>query len=45
MCKDTFTENISAVTQEQIRTAFTKHLDTEELVTIIVGGPEGEHGS
>ena len=42
---ETFTENISAVTQEQILTAFKKHLDTEELVTIIVGGPEGEHGS
>ncbi len=42
---ETFNDNISAVTQEKIRTAFKKHLNTEKLVTIIVGGPDGEHGS
>ncbi len=39
---ETFTQNISNVTQEQIRDAFTKHLDTKRLVKIIVGGPEIE---
>ena len=42
---ETFTQNITAITQEQIRNAFAKHLDTDKLVTIIVGGPEVGTGS
>ena len=41
---ETFTQNITAITQEQIRNAFAKHLDTNKLVTIIVGGPESGIG-
>ena len=41
---ETFTQNITAITQEQIRNAFAKHLDTDKLVTIIVGGPESGIG-
>ena len=37
---ETFTDNISAVSQEQIRSAFSKHLQPAKLVKIIVGGPE-----
>lgn len=37
---ETFTANISAVSSEQIRTSFSKHLQPEKLVKIIVGGPQ-----
>ena len=34
-----FTDKISAVTEDEIRTAFSKHLQPKKLVKIIVGGP------
>ncbi len=37
---ETFAENINSVTQEQIRSAFSKHLHADKLVKVIVGGPE-----
>ncbi len=37
---ETFTDNISAISHEQIRSAFSKHLQPAKLVKIIVGGPE-----
>ncbi len=37
---ETFTDKISAVTEDEIRTAFSKHLQPKNLVKIIVGGPE-----
>ena len=37
---ETFTDNISFVTQEQIRSAFSKHLHADKLVKVIVGGPK-----
>ena len=37
---ETFTDNIAAVSHEQIRSAFSKHLHPEKLVKVIVGGPE-----
>lgn len=37
---ETFTDNIAAVSHEQIRSAFSKHLQPTKLVKIIVGGPE-----
>lgn len=37
---ETFTDKISAVTHEQIRSAFSQHLQPAKLVKIIVGGPE-----
>lgn len=37
---ETFTDKISAVTEDEIRTAFSKHLQPQNLVKIIVGGPE-----
>ena len=42
---ETFTQNITDITQDQIRSAFARHLDTKKLVTIIVGGPEGGAGA
>ena len=42
---ETFTDNISAVTQAQIRDAFARHLDIKRLVKIVVGGPEVELSS
>ncbi len=36
----TFTDKISAVTEDDIRNAFSKHLQPNNLVKIIVGGPE-----
>lgn len=38
---ETFTDKISAVTEDEIRSAFSKHLQPSKLVKIIVGGPEG----
>lgn len=35
---DTYTDKVDAVTTEQIRTAFKKHLNIDKMVTIIVGG-------
>ncbi|MFC1750207.1 insulinase family protein, partial [Pseudomonadota bacterium] len=35
---DTYTDKVDAITTEQIRTAFKKHLDIDKMVTIIVGG-------
>jgi len=37
---ETFTGNIKSVTREQIRAAFGKNLQPDNLVTIIVGGPD-----
>lgn len=37
---ETFNRKISAVSQDDIRTAFSKHLQPSKLVKIIVGGPE-----
>ena len=37
---ETFTDKISAVTVDEIRVAFSKHLKSEKLVKVIVGGPE-----
>ena len=37
---ETFTDKILAVTEDEIRTAFGKHLQPNNLVKIIVGGPE-----
>lgn len=37
---ETFTDKISAVTEDEIRTVFSKHLQPKNLVKIIVGGPE-----
>lgn len=37
---ETFTEKISSVTQEQIRSAVSEHLHANKLVKVIVGGPE-----
>lgn len=37
---ETFTDKIAAVTADDIRTAFSKHLQPKNLVKIIVGGPE-----
>jgi zinc protease len=39
---ENFTDKISAVTHDQIRSAFGKHLQPAKLVKIIVGGPEQE---
>jgi len=36
---ETFTDKISVVTGDEIRTAFGKHLQTDKLVKVIVGGP------
>ncbi len=36
----TFTDKISAVTDDDIRNAFSKHLQPNNLVKIVVGGPE-----
>lgn len=36
---DTFIQRVEAVTAEQIRAAFQRHVDPEALVTVIVGGP------
>ena len=35
-----FTDKISAITEEDIRRAFSKHLKPDNLVKIVVGGPE-----
>ncbi|MFK7814735.1 MAG: M16 family metallopeptidase [Gammaproteobacteria bacterium] len=37
---ETFNDNVSTVTEDDIRTAFSKHLQVDKLVKIIVGGPE-----
>ncbi|MBT8113324.1 MAG: insulinase family protein, partial [Gammaproteobacteria bacterium] len=37
---ETFADKISAVTEDEIRIAFSKHLQPKNLVKIIVGGPE-----
>ena len=37
---ETFTDNISSVTQDQIRSAFSRNLHVDKLVKIIVGGPD-----
>ena len=37
---ETFTDKISAVTQDEIRSAFSMHLQPTKLVKVIVGGPE-----
>ena len=37
---ETFAENINSVTQEQIRSVFSKHLHADKLVKVIVGGPQ-----
>ncbi|QMU62125.1 MAG: insulinase family protein [Gammaproteobacteria bacterium] len=38
---ETFTNKISAVTEDEIISAFSKHLQPNKLVKIIVGGPVG----
>ena len=38
-----FTDKISAITEEDIRRAFSKHLKPDNLVKIVVGGPENGH--
>ena len=38
---EAFTDKISAVTQDEIRSAFNQHLQPNKLVKIIVGGPVG----
>jgi zinc protease len=37
---DTFTKNVEAVTAEQIRTAFQKHIDPNRMVTVVVGASD-----
>jgi len=37
---ETFTDKIASVTHEQIRAAFSKNLQANKLVKVIVGGPE-----
>jgi len=37
---ETFTDKISAITEDEIRSAFSKHLQPNKLVKIIVGGPK-----
>ncbi len=37
---ETFTGNIASVTQDQIRSAFSRNLHADKLVKVIVGGPE-----
>ena len=36
----TFTEHIAGITQADIRAAFSRHLHTDRMVKIVVGGPE-----
>lgn len=36
---ETFNDNITAVTESDIRVAFSKHLQSNKLVKVIVGGP------
>ncbi|MEJ2116283.1 MAG: hypothetical protein P8X88_09685 [Gammaproteobacteria bacterium] len=35
-----FTDKISAVTEDDVRSAFSKHLQPNNLVKIVVGGPD-----
>lgn len=37
---DTYTRRVQAVTLEQVRTAFARHVKPENLVTVIVGGKD-----
>ncbi len=39
---DDFNKNISAVTKEQVKEAFNRRVDTNKLVTIVVGGNGGK---
>lgn len=39
---DTFTAHIAGVTQADVRAAFRRHLHTDRMVKIVVGGPEKE---
>ena len=39
---DTFTTHIAGVTQADVRAAFRRHLHTDRMVKIVVGGPEKE---
>lgn len=39
---DTFTARIAEVTQADVRAAFSRHLHTDRMVKIVVGGPEKE---
>ena len=38
----TFTEHIAGITQADVRAAFSRHLHTDRMVKIVVGGPEKE---
>jgi zinc protease len=38
-CLDTFTARIEAVTLEQVRDAFARHVDPNRLATVVVGAP------
>jgi len=37
---DNFNDNINAVTAEQIKSAYQRHVHPEKMITVIVGGPE-----
>jgi zinc protease len=37
---DTWTDQVRQVTVEQIKQAFSKHIDMQAMVTVIVGGDE-----
>ncbi len=39
---DTFSEHIGAITQDEVRAAFGRNLNTDRMVKIVVGGPEKE---
>ncbi len=39
---ETFTTHIAEVTREDVRAAFSRHLHTDRMVKIVVGGPEEE---